>query len=150
MVPVCNVIYASSLWSVSDNNSWELFTLFWNASKQCQSFPCFRVPLCSTGSWVLDDRFSVLGVGFSSHSPAAKHQITKCRPVHFTNHRLCCQYNTYWILKPQKLCFMHNDKWLFKVALGIIYCTNMEGKSGEHIPYHAWFLHTFMPLGHRK
>lgn len=72
-VPVCRVMYAWALWSTSDNNSWELFTLFWNASKRCQSFLCFRVPLCSAGSRVPDDRSSVLGVSFSSQSPAAKH-----------------------------------------------------------------------------
>lgn len=71
-VPVCHVMYASTLWSTSDNNSWELFTLFWNASKRCQSFLCFRVPVCSAGSWVLDDRSSVLGVSFFKPEPCSE------------------------------------------------------------------------------
>lgn len=71
-VPVCHVMYASALWSTSDNNSWELFTLFWKASKRCQSFLCFRVPVCSAGSWVLDDRSSVLGVSFFKPEPCSE------------------------------------------------------------------------------
>ncbi len=58
-VPVCHVMYASTLWSTCDNNSWELFTLFWNTSKRCQVF-CALGCLCvqlALGYWMTGPLF---------------------------------------------------------------------------------------------
>ncbi len=48
---------------------------------------------------------------------------------------------------------MHNEKWLFEVALGMLYSTSKEGESAveseqesEHT-YQVWFLQDLQPEG---
>lgn len=107
-VSVCRVMYASCLWSAADNNSWELFTLFWNASKQCQSFLCFRVLVYSAGSWVLGWQvlstrcrlFQVIALSTTSNYQTQTRRLQhSCPPVNILSHILntCALQGAFYV-----------------------------------------------------
>lgn len=123
-----HIIYASFLWSLSNNNSSELFAQFWYASKRCHSLDAlgYFYILPALGYW--DDRSSVLGADFfPSYSPQHRIKLPNTS-IPTSTQTLFSRYIISHILNTLLLkgAFIHNRKHLFVVALGILHSTSGE------------------------